>query len=203
MIKENLNNIITNIKKFYYKINQDSISEYAAECAFFTILSFFPALIFLVSILKYIYIDEKVLLIVIKDFIPKMTNDLIIQILEEINQKSFKITFFSAIATLWSSGKGFFSLNKFFKKIYKDSNIYNNFFIRLEGVIYTFLFIILFIISLNLFVFGSFFEKIIEKNFYSINILVMFLLKIKFIIIILILFLIFMILYRFFFIRKK
>lgn len=193
-MKENINRL----KEFFKKINDDNISEYAAECAFFTILSFFPAMIFLVSILKYISIDKDILLIVIKEFIPKTTNELIITVVEEIYSKSFKVISISAIITLWSAGKGFFSLCKFFRRIYKISDKSNSFFIRIEGVIYTFIFMIILIISLFLFVFGNNIHEFLEERFYSISIISSFLLKIRFILIIFILFLIFIFLYRVF-----
>lgn len=192
---------INEIRYFFKKINNDNISEYTAECAFFTILSFFPAMIFLVSILKYTsiaYVDKQILLTVIKEFIPTTTNELVIKITEEIYSKSFTTISISVFITLWSAGKGFFSLCKFFRKIYGISNLSNRFLIRIEGVIYTFIFMIIFIISLFIFVFGNNIHSFLEEKFYKISLISSFILKIRFIITIFILFLIFIFLYRVF-----
>lgn len=183
---------------FFRKINNDNISEYAAECAFFTILSFFPAMIFLVSILKYTLVDINILLAFIKEFVPTTTNELIVKITEEIYSKSFTTISISALITLWSAGKGFFTLCKFFRRIYKTSDLSTKFLIRIEGVIYTFIFMIILIISLLIFVFGNNIHNFLEEKFYQISIISSFILNIRFIMIIFILFLIFILLYRVF-----
>lgn len=102
------------LKFFLKKIKNDSISEYAAECAFFTILAFFPAIIFLVSLLKYVQLDQEILFIVIKEFIPSTTNDLIINIINEVYSKSATTLSVSAFITIWSARKRLF----FFMQIF-------------------------------------------------------------------------------------
>lgn len=72
----------------------------------------------------------------------------------------------------------------------------NNFFIRIEGVIYTFLFMVVFVISLFIFIFGNTIYNFLITQFYSISIIFSYILKIRFILILLILFVIFIFLYR-------
>ena len=44
--------IIKAISKFFEKLNEDHVGEYAAKCAYFTFLSFIPFIILLLSLIK-------------------------------------------------------------------------------------------------------------------------------------------------------
>lgn len=184
------------IKIFITKINNDNVGEYAAECAFFTILSFIPCIIFFISLVQYTNINEETIFFVIKEFIPASTFDIVSGIIDEVYSKSVSTLSISAVIALWSAGKGFFSLCKAFRKIYNTGNISNKLWIRIEGVIYTFIFIIIFILALLMLVYGNRIQKLIDGRFSFLTIINSYILKFKFLITIFVLFLIFAFLYK-------
>jgi len=54
-------NFLRNINDFLKKTNDDHISEYTAQCAYYTFLSFIPFIILLLSFIKYMNIEKETL----------------------------------------------------------------------------------------------------------------------------------------------
>ena len=165
ILKKLLNSNYIKIRNIINKLNDDNISEYAAECAFFTILSFIPCIIFFLSLVRYTNIDEATIFFSLKEFIPNVTYEFVVGIIDEVYSKSFGTISLSAVVALWSAGKGFFSLCKGFRKIYNTEKNTTKIWIRIQGVIYTFIFIIIVIMALIILVFGNSIHKMINGKF--------------------------------------
>ncbi len=185
------------IKNFFIKIKEDHISQYTAECAYFTILSFIPFIMFFITLIQFTIVDKQAVYQVIVEFFPKSTRDFFLNIIDEIYTKSVKTISFSLIVALWSASKGFYSLCKGFKEIYKISEEKSNFIIRIEGLFYTLLFILSTVLVMILFVFGNRIHKLIIEKFFSYGIISSFLLRIRTIFSIIVLFIVFLLLYKF------
>lgn len=147
-----IKNILLNIKS---KIDRDNVSEYAAESAYFTILSFIPFTLFFISLIKYTNIEKDTIIMVLKEFIPVSMHNTIFNILDEVYSKSIEIISLTLIIAVWSAGKGFFSLCKGLRNIYKIKDEKNNLWLRIEGSIYTLILIFLIIIFLFFIVLGN------------------------------------------------
>lgn len=196
ILKKLLNSNYIKIRNIINKLNDDNISEYAAECAFFTILSFIPCIIFFLSLVRYTNIDEATIFFSLKEFIPNVTYEFVVGIIDEVYSKSFGTISLSAVVALWSAGKGFFSLCKGFRKIYNTEKNTTKIWIRIQGVIYTFIFIIIVIMALIILVFGNSIHKMINGKFKLLTVITSYILKLRFLFTIFILFLIFAFLYK-------
>ena len=159
-----MKNIIEKFNKFFMKIKKDRVSECAAECAYFTILSFIPFIIFLISLIQFLKLDDGLINFIIKELFPKNMHDMINNIVIEAHSKSFTTVSIAILITLWSAGKGFFALCKGLRNIYKVEDDKPNLLKRIEGSIYTLIFILSIIVLLVLGVFGnSIYEWIYAK----------------------------------------
>lgn len=188
--------LLENYKIVKKKIKEDNLSEYAAECAYFTILSFIPFIIFFLELVKLTNIEKETIYYVIKNVFPTTINSAIILVIEEIYLKSAsKISIISALLTLWSAGKGFFSLCKGLRKIYKVNHRNRSIFIRIESTIYTLIFIVAMIFFLLILVFGNKICNIISYKYVST--IILYLLKIRFIILIPTIYLVLLMIYKF------
>ena len=94
-----MQNIVTNM-------NEDHISEYSAQCSYYTILSFIPFVILLITLIQYTNVDQQTLFDVISKIVPKSMNEFVIGIVREVYSKSIGTISVSIIFTLWSAGKG-------------------------------------------------------------------------------------------------
>ena len=189
--------ILKNINKFLNKINNDNISEYAAECAYFTILSFVPFIFLIFTLIQYTNFDKEYVISILDMFFPNNMKDIFYSIIQEVYSKSLGTFSIAVIVTIWSSGKGFFSLLKGLRRIYMISDDKSNFRIRIEGTIFTLLFIILMIGMILIQVFGNAIYNSLSKNFRTISTIISYILKMRILFIITILFLAFLFIYKF------
>ena len=167
----NFNKYKNKIMKFIFKLKEDNISEYAAEAAYFTIISFIPFVLFFITLTKFASIDKDIIFIVLSEVIPSDISEILLRIIEEIYLNSAETLSFSLLIIMWSAGKGFFSLSKGIKNIYKIE-IKNNFLLRIAGSIYTLILVILIIIFLILILLGKSIYITIMKRNYQISLVI-------------------------------
>lgn len=145
------------IKKLFYNIQQDYISEVSAQCSYYTILSFIPFIILVITLIQYTGIEPKTLFDFISRIIPDSMNEIVLNIVQEVYSKSIGTISISIIFTIWSAGQGLFALTKGMQNIYKTDNDKkpSYLYIRIKSILETILFILLIVIGLVFLVFGS------------------------------------------------
>ena len=155
------------IKKIFTNMRNDHISEFSAQCSYYTILSFIPFVIILITLIQYTNIDQQTLFDVISKIIPSSMNEFVLGIVREVYSKSIGTISISIIFTLWSAGKGLFALIKGLHSVYningekQKSMLY----LRLMSIIETIIFIVLIMIGLVLLVFGNTLKSIVQNHF--------------------------------------
>ena len=158
------------IEKFNFlieEINKNYIDEHAASCSYYTILSFIPLTILILTLAQYFGIDEEFFIFVLEGMIPsEILNEAIISIVKETFSKSITTITISAIFTFWSARKGFFSLCKGLNVVYeiKSENKYYILF-RLRALISTIIFIISIVLAFVLLVFGNLINLFLQERF--------------------------------------
>ena len=142
---------------FIKKLSEDHISEYSAQCAYYTILSFIPFIILLLTLIQYTGIEQQTLYNVISNIVPANMKGLVIDVVQEVYSKSFGTISISIIFTLWSAGKGLYGFTKGLQNIYNVNEIEKKgyIYLRIKSIIQTIFFILLIIIALTTLVFGE------------------------------------------------
>lgn len=145
----------------------DHISEYSAQCSYYTILSFIPFVILLITLIQYTNIEQQTLFDVISKIIPSSMNEFIIGIVREVYSKSIGTISISIIFTLWSAGKGLFALIKGLHSVYntdedKEKSVL---YLRIMALVETIVFIVLIMIGMVLLVFGNSLKSIMQQHF--------------------------------------
>ncbi|MBO4816077.1 MAG: YihY/virulence factor BrkB family protein [Clostridia bacterium] len=150
-------NILEKTKDILKNMSKDHISESAAQCAYYVILSFIPFLILLLTLIQYTHIDSEELLEILTNIIPSNMNGFVIGIVREVYSKSLGTISISIIFTLISAGKGLFALTKELHTIYNSSsqNKKSWIYLKIASVIETIIFIVLLVIGMVLLVFGK------------------------------------------------
>ena len=168
-----------NIKKFNFKekwaiidrlfknMDNDHISEYSAQCSYYTILSFIPFIILLITMIQYTSIEQQALLEAISKIIPASMNEMVLGIVREVYSKSIGTISISIIFTLWSAGKCLYALTKGLQGVYKvnSEEQINVIYLRIKAIVETIIFIMLLTIGLVLLVFGKSWISIIQSHF--------------------------------------
>lgn len=140
---------------FIYKFNKYQFSVHAAQVTFFIMLSFFPFMMFLLSIFKYTSIDQTILETLIYELVPGNLSHVVSNWVKESYLASGTILSITAISTLWAGSKGFNSISYELDAIYEIKNRRNFIFRRLHSILDTILFSTIIIISLVLLVYGN------------------------------------------------
>ncbi len=190
------------INKFNFiieNINTNRIDEHAAACSYYTILSFIPLIILILTLAQYLGINEEFFIYILEGIAPSnILNEAIISIVKETYSKSISTITISAIFTLWSAGKGFFALCKGLSVIYEAKNETKNYiWFRLRALISTIVFIIAIVLTLLLLVFGNMINIFLQQRFNIFSTVINILLKSKILISIISLTIILTFVYRF------
>ena len=154
-------------KKIIANLSKDNVSEYSAQGAYYTILSFIPFIILLLTMIQYTGINQKTLFEVISRIIPSNMEELVLNIVQEVYSKSIGTISISIIFTLWSAGKGLYAFTKGLQKIYgvKNKVQTNYFYLRFKSIIQTIFFIILIVMALIVLVFGKILISLLKEQF--------------------------------------
>ncbi|HHT98219.1 MAG TPA: YihY/virulence factor BrkB family protein [Clostridiales bacterium] len=154
-----LSNIISTImliQLFFRKIRDDYVTAFSAQAALFIIISFFPFIMLLLSIIQFLPVDKSELLYTFNNIFPSSFNSIIISIVTEIfNKASSTIVSITAITALWSAGKGILAIQRGLNSVYGIKETRNYFYLRFTAAFYTLVFAVMFIITIILFVFGN------------------------------------------------
>ena len=137
-------------------IRDMQIPTHAANAGYFIVLSVFPALVLLLSLLRYTSLDAGDLLAGLQGFLPEAlmnaAEKLIISMYAHTGAAMVSV---SAVGTLWSASRGIYGLLTGLNTIYgvREDRSYVR--TRLISVLYTFLFLIVLLVTLVLGVFGG------------------------------------------------
>lgn len=167
MNKTKFQNIYKKIEKLSENMGRDHISESAAQCSYYTILSFIPFTILLITLIQYTGIEPQTLFNVISKIIPSSMSEMILGIVQEVYSKSLGTVSISIIFTIWAAGKGLYALTAGLQTVYgtKSQKVTSYIFLRIKVIFETLLFIILIVFGMTALVFGNQFIKVIQEHF--------------------------------------
>ena len=140
---------------FMDRANGDHVGAYAAQAAYFLIMSFIPFILFLTTIIRYTPLTYNMVSETIRAFVPHNIQNFVLTIVSEVYGRSTAVVPISAIMALWSAGKAMQSLTNGLNSNYHVHETRNWLITRMYAVVYTFLFSIAIIASLLLLVLGN------------------------------------------------
>lgn len=145
----------TLIPRLVKRIIANDIFGLAAQLAYFFLLSLFPLLLFLVTLLPYLPITQEDILGVIRDFAPGESMQLIETNINQLSQKNGKLLSFGIIATIWSASNGINAIVKALNSAYEVEESRPFLIARGMAILFTFAMLFVFVVALLLPVFGK------------------------------------------------
>lgn len=150
-----MNTVIYFIKELYKRITIDDYFGLSAQLAYFFLLSLFPLLLFSITLMGYLPLDEEVLLNLLSTVAPAETMDFISSnITDIVNDQKGGLLSFSIIGTLWSASNGVNAITKALNKAYKVEENRSFFSARIIAIIMTIAMIAVIVIAILLQVLG-------------------------------------------------
>lgn len=144
-------------------INKMHIPTHAANAGYFVVMAIFPALLLLMSILRYTPLEVQTLLEVLDSLLPDALMGVTTRLVNSCYQNtSGTMVGVSAVAALWSASRGMYGLLTGLNAVYGVREDRSYLLTRGLSMVYTFLFLLVLLLTLVLHVFGN-----IILNFFS------------------------------------
>ena len=143
-------------KELLIRIKKIDVTGLASQLAFFFLLSLFPLLIFLITLLPFLNIDDAQIFLYIREYAPASVAMLIEDTLAEIlANRNGSLLSVGALATIWSASKGMNALTKALNLSYYTAETRSFIVTRALSLVFTVLLIVVLLIALILPVFGQ------------------------------------------------
>lgn len=140
----------------FLAIKEKQIPLHAAYAGYFIIMSAFPALLMLLSILRFTGIQVESLVALMDDFLPRALMDTVEELVYSTwANSSGTVLGVSALTALWSASRGVFGLLQGLNAVYDVWEDRGYLYTRGISFVYTFLFGLVLLLTLFLHVFGS------------------------------------------------
>lgn len=146
-------------------MEKSHVGAYAAQSAYFIMLSFLPLIIMLLTLIQFTGIGQGDLYQLIKDLAPAGFQSFFIGIVNEMYSRTVATVSISAVVTAWSAGKSFMALNRGMNSICKVEKNPNYILMRLRGAVFALIFVVLIVATLLLIVFGKTIHELIARYF--------------------------------------
>lgn len=179
------------------QIGRQNISAFAASTAFFFFLSMVPMLIMVCTIIPYTSLTEGDLAAAVTKITPDVADPLVESLIAEVYAKSAGILSIAAITTLWSAGKGVLALMRGLNAINGVVEERNYFIVRIIASMYTIIMLVVIVLSLFIMVFGNELLELIVYSFPKLDVIVSFLMRLRFLFIWIVLTILFSALYAY------
>lgn len=138
------------------RVQKMNISNHAANAGYFIILAIFPLLVVLLGILHYTGLDAADLLgflaMYLPDALESAVEKLLVQAYAHTGAASISV---SAVIALWSASRGMYGILRGMNAIYDAQEDRGWLYTRGISVLYTFVFVVVLVLSLVLDVFGE------------------------------------------------
>lgn len=189
--------LVKMVSGFLEAMRDDHVGAYAAQTAYFIMLSFFPFIILLVTLIRYTSITPADVYEATRAVFPRSMDSFILGIINEVYSKTAVTVSVSAIVAAWSAGKGFLALMRGMNTIYNVEERRNYIILRLRSALYTVVFVVVIILSLVIFVFGTSIHEAVLEHFPFVAVVTGLIVRLRGIVGICILTAVFMVMYRF------
>ena len=143
-------------KGFMQKVTQADLSGMGAQLAYFFLLSLFPLLIFVMTLVPFLNLPQEQVYEMLKNILPEQVYSLVGDTLKDVLQnRNGGLLSIGILATLWSASNGVNALIKSLNQSYGKAETRPFIIARSMSVIFTLVLILLVVVALVLPVFGA------------------------------------------------
>lgn len=154
-MKDSSKSFIGSIMKASKNVGAHHIGAYAAQSAYFFMLSLIPIIILLLTMVQFTPVTEEDVMNAVLQVFPSTVEGLISTLVAQVYNQSGSIIPITILMALWSAGKGVLSMTSGLNCVYESPETRNYIFLRIRASFYMVLFIVAIVLSLLLSVFGN------------------------------------------------
>lgn len=146
-------------------MKRDRVRAHSAEAAFFIIMSFFPVVMLLLALIRFMPLTETQLLMTIESITPFEIQGTLGAIVDTVYNHSSSLVPWTALAALWAGAKGMMGLSDGLNSVYQIEETDNYIVRRIRAAFHTIIMILALTLSLVILVFGYWILDYLESFF--------------------------------------
>lgn len=151
-----IRSIIEFFQFFANKLKKHCVSAYAAQAAFYIIMSAFPFFMFLLTMIRFLPVTEEDLIVLVNTNLPAAFSPYVVDIISEVYLSSTTTVISLTILTaIWASSRAFYSLIRGLNSVYSIEENRNFLILRFHATIHTIIFTFFLLATLLLIAFGN------------------------------------------------
>lgn len=136
---------------------------YAAQAAYFFVLSLLPILLLLMAFVQYTPVTMLDVQDALMEIFPSSVEALVRSLVAQAYAQSGSMISISILVVLWSAGKGVLSVTSGLNCVYENEETRNYVYLRFRATFYTVIFILAIMLSLLLSVFGNSISAVVNE----------------------------------------
>lgn len=164
-MKTKTNTLKDYITKVAGIVNSHHTGAYAAQAAYFFVLSMIPIILLLLTTVQFTPLTKSDVMEAVLQVFPTTVEGMIESIVNEVYNQSSHIIPITIVVALWSAGKGVLSVSSGLNCIYECKETRNYLYLRFRSSFYTVIFIFAIVLSLVLSVFGNSITLMLNRHF--------------------------------------
>ncbi len=141
--------------QFFQRLKKINLNTHASSAAFYIFLSLVPMLVVICTIIPYTPISQESLLEFVLEVFPAKVENIVVDIIDDVYERSAGVLSAAILVTLWSAGKGILAVRKGLNAINEVEEHRNYFVMRLISSFYTLVFLAIILVSMIILVFGN------------------------------------------------
>jgi len=147
--------ILEGLQSFFDGMARRKISTYAAAGAYYLFMSLVPMVMLLCAVLQYTPLTEDLVMGVLSEYVPESMYSLVSSIVATVYSGGGAALTISIVLTVWSASKSMKAMMRGMDAAYNVDRTENYLVFSLRACLYMIVFVIVFILSLTVMVYGN------------------------------------------------
>ena len=147
--------VLKKIQLFIEKVMQDHVGAYAAQSAYFLVLSLIPIILLLMTLVQYTPITKADVLQAVYELFPRTVRGTMVSIVNQVYAQSKAMIPVTILMAMWSAGRGVLAITAGLNTIHGKIETRNYIVLRIRAAFYTILLVVAVILSLVVLGFGN------------------------------------------------
>ena len=143
------------VEGFLEQVSEHHVGAYAAQSAFFLVLSLIPIILLLLTLVRFTPLTKADILTAVYEVFPTTIRATMISVVNEVYNQSMAMIPLTILVAMWSAGRGVMAITTGLNSIHNKLETRGYLFVRIRAAFYTIMFIIAIVLTLVVLVFGN------------------------------------------------
>lgn len=168
------------IWRFIKSMKSKKLSTYASGAAFYIFLSLVPILVIVCTVIPYTPLTKETLLEIVLEIFPAKVEIIVLDIVDDVYERSAGVLSAAVLVTLWSAGKGILAVRTGLNAINDVEEEKSYVLMRLISSFYTLVLLLVILVSVFILVFGNVLVEMLLRYLPGLRVIFTLLLQLRF-----------------------